>query len=250
MKHNLKFDLQVDGFNKLFYLELAKMTATQKQNLLPEVLSKLFKIDGKPTEKKLSFLQQLYVLYQGIGKEIFIVIKDEESGIGIEDFSKFQKQQKKRSRTTDAAEYYLSKGLMVLGGAELMDWLSYLNSVSLSPAYKYALALKNAKGAKIKEANKEFSFFCNLLMTYEGNKKRITRQDNISIPELYVLLYMADGREKRSTPAYIEVYRNSINASRKQLLDAFKKLVTIKYLESFGKAREALYRIINKYVIS
>lgn len=261
MVHNLRFDLQVDNFSRFFSLEVSKMTAEQKGNIPPEILSKLFKTDGTVTEKPMSFLHQLYVLYQGIGKEIFIVVKDEDKGLGIDDFNKFQKEQKKRKRTQDAAEYFLSKGVMVLGNTELLDWLSYLNSVTLSPAYKFALSIKNKKSAKIKEVNKEFSFFCNLLMTYEGNKKRIIRQENLTMPELYVLYYLADGKEKRSTPSYVEVYRNAINASRKQILNAFKSLTVKKYIDSWGNARatsykitslgkEFLYKIIHKYMMS
>lgn len=246
MKHSLKFDIQVDNFNGLFTLAVSQMTTEQKRNLPPEILAKLFKISGQPSQKKLNFLQQLYVLCQGGGKEVYVVVGDEEKGIGIADFEKFKREQKRHKISQEAADYYLSKGVMVLGNRELMDWLSYLNSVSISPAYKYALSLKNVKAPKIKEVNKEFSYFCNLIMTYEGNKKRIVRQEGITIPELYILLYLSDGKEKRATASYVEVYRNSVNASRKQLLEAFKKLVMLGYAESFGKARATNYRISAK----
>lgn len=261
MTHNFKFDIQIDNFSSYFVDAIENMTEEQRNNLPPELLTKLFKINGEPTQRKLHFLQELYILSQGLEKKIFVVVQDGENGLGISDYEKFAKEQKRRKYSVDAAEHLMARGAMVLGNKELIDWISYLNLVSISPAYKYAVSLKNIKSPQVREINREFSYFCNLLLNYEGNKKRIIRHDGITIPELYVLYYLADSREKRSTPAYIDVYRNSVNASRKQILHAFKTLTTKGLVESYGKARattykitmkgkERLYRIIHKYMIA
>lgn len=261
MLYDLRFDLQVDNFNRLFSLEISKMTDDQKKKLPAEILAKIFKIGGSPTERNMNFMLRLFILYQALGKQIYLVLLDENATLGISDFEKFQKEQKRRKYSEGAAEHYLSKGIMVVGNKDLIEYISYLNYLSTSPVYKYLISMKNHKSARMPDTSKEFSYICNFLINYEGNKKKIARHENINVPDLYVLYYLADGREKTATPAYIEVFRYCANASRKQILDAFKKLNTMGYIQSVGKARattyrispsgkELLYRIIYKYMIA
>lgn len=261
MLYDLKFDLEVDNFSRLFSLQVSKMTEEQKKKLPTEILAKLFKIDGLPTERRMNFLLRLFILYQALDKQIYLLLLDDEKGLGIEDFSRFQKEQKRRRYSQEAGEHYLSKGMMVFGKKDLIEYVSYLNYLSTSPIYKYLLSIKKSKSSRSPETSKEFSYVCNFLINYEGSKKKIARQENINVPDLYVLYYLSDGREKTATPAYVEVFRNCANASRKQILNAFKKLTSIGYIEATGKARattyrispsgkELLYRIIYKYMIA
>lgn len=237
------------------------MRPDQKANIPPEVLAKVFLKDGKISTKQFNFLMMLYMLNQGNGKKVVVAVLDDEHGMGVEQFYKFKKGIKKNKIPDGMVDACIASGDMVFSDSELMGWLSLINGACMSPAYKYALSIKNTSAPKVTNKAKEFSYICGMLMNYEGNKKRITRQENISIPELYILYYLSDGNEKRGVPLFTEVYKNAVNASRKQIFEGLKRLRETGLITMSGGKKNALYKItatgkeriykmVSKYVIA
>ncbi|GAC1491043.1 MAG: hypothetical protein NVS1B13_20970 [Flavisolibacter sp.] len=133
---------------------------------------------------------------------------------------------------------------MVLANQELTTWMGHINRVSVSPAYNYALKLRNTKSVtRVASYKKELNFFADLIMQYDGNKKKMLMQTGITVPDLYVLAYMHDEREKSSSPCYKEVFREGYFASRKPILESFNKLTSMGYLQTFNKNRYQTYKI-------
>lgn len=256
-----KCDLQVDNFVRFFENELSGMTANQREKIPFELMDKLFRRNGELTTHRLTFLQQLYVLTKALDEEVYILIKRNDNDLSFEDFEKYQKNKKKKEITIDEANYYLGKGVFVLSGRELMDWMSHLNNLSLSSAYNYGLRLKKTREPNLPIHEKEFRYFANLLSYYEGNKRKIIKYRQLQMPEWYILLYLCDGKSKGATAVYDEIYKDAINSSRKTILDAFKKLISRKYIQKFNKGKNTVYeitmagkeevkQIIRKYILT
>ncbi len=191
---------------------------------------------------------------------MYILIKDPEAAIGVEDFEKFKKEMKKRSPSLDEVQHYIAKGVFVISGNDVADYVNHLNGVSLSPLYKYALKLKNGGRATSLQYDKEFIYLAEMLVNYEGNKKKFIKDRGLNIPEWYCLLYLADGRERKAVTIYEKTFRYATNASRPQIIFAMRKLVHMGYVTKFGKFRGVMYKItslgrseireiIKKYII-
>lgn len=254
------YDLLVENFNGLFDIQVASMNSGHKAFLPTPLLIKLFNIRGKPTTKKLTFFQKIYVLFRAFNKRIFLVIEDHERGIGIDDFTKYKKEYKKRLIESTQVDDLLSKGACVLGNKELVDWLSHLNRASMSSFYNYALKVKNCPPSKFPDHKKYFIYFSNLLTRYEGNKKTVTRELGINVTDLYILSYLYDGKEKSGSATYTTVYKSAFGSSKKQFIMSFKRLQTMGYIDILSSGRFAKYRItalgtdvfnniVKKYVI-
>lgn len=238
-----KFDFQAENFRRFFDYKAAQMTPAQKENLPTELLARIFRRDGKVTTKYLSFLQQLYVLSQAKLSNVFVFIEDVDNGIGMEEFMKFKKKQNGRKFDFEQSEQYLAKGVMTLINKDVAEYITHLNSISLSGAMNYSLKLKGTPKSKVPDREAEFTYFTSLLATYEGNKKKMVRRDQLSIPEWYVLLYLADGEEKSGALIYQHKFADAYNSSRIQILNAFKKLTGLGLISKFGKTKKATYKI-------
>lgn len=243
MPRPFKIDLHVDNFEKYFALKAQGMSESQKERLPVEISARVFKKGGRVSEALMPFLQQLYVLQKGLGSEIFIVIKDPDIGIGFSDFEKFQKQQNGSRTDITEAQHYLAAGVMVLGNKELMDWIAHLNFVSMSPYYNYIIKLKNSPYVKLPNHNEEVVRLCEMLSKYDGSKRKLLKDKNISVPEWYILMYLADGKQKGAVGAYRDTFSSAYNATRPQLHNAFKRLVSSGYIQSEGSAKKKSYKI-------
>lgn len=249
----MRFELQVDNFRRFFDSKVSGMTEANKEKLPAEILSSLFKHDGTITTRMFSFIQQVYILSKSGLSKIFILIEDTENGIGITDFEKFKKQQKSRQIDSKQADHYLAKGVMVISGEDVVDYTTQINRISLSAPMNYALKLKETnKPHRINDSDQAFCYLTEMLSNYEGNKKKLVRRHLLNIPDWYVLLYLADGKEKGATPMYKHVFVNAINSSRKQILTSFRKLLNLSYIKSFGKGRNTVYKItyLGKSILS
>lgn len=240
---DFKFDFQADNFRRFFDFKVAQMTNAQKENIPAELLAKIFRRDGKITTKYISFVQQLYILAQSQLSNVFVCIEDRDSGIGMEEYTKFKRKQNGRKSDAEQAEQYLAHGSMTLVNKDVAAYLTHLNAVSFSRAMNYILKLKNTKQPLLPDLETEFIFITNVLANYEGSKKKMIRRDQLSMPEWYVLLYLCDGEEKGGAAIYRYKYLDAINASRLQILKAFKKLIAMNYIQGFGKTKKATYKI-------
>ncbi len=255
-----KCDFRVENFDRFFEYKVKNSTTEQRERLPFSIGQRLFRKDGTLTTSRLNFLQQLYILSQGIDSEIFLLVKNKDTGLGVVEFEKFQKNIKQRKYTQDESDDYFGKGIMVLAGKDVIDWMSHINGVSLSAPYNFALRMANTRDQKMPAHEKELVYFAKMISTYEGNKKRIIKDRQLSMPEWYILLYLCDGKERSATNVYEEVYAGALNASRAPILASFKKLVMRGYIQIFGKGKATTYSItpigkaeiktvIKKYII-
>lgn len=244
----------------MFLEEMGRATPSQRERMPAGMAVKVFKKSGLVTTKRLHFLQQLYILQLCLNKKIFIVVEGEGDGMGVEDFERHKKDMKKSQYPSAEAGVFLSTGTMVVGNKELIEWMGYLNNYFVGPAMNYALKLKNSQPVKFGSYLKEMVYFMSVLANYEGNKKKIIRHAGVTIPDWYVLMYLYDGKEKRAPDVYDRFYKDAINASRKQIMDSFKKNVHNGNVQAIGKAKATVYKItalgksvvndiVHKYII-
>lgn len=236
------------------------MTPAQKENIPTEILARLFTKNGNVSTKYLTFLQQLYILSQGQLSKIFIHVENPDNGIGMAEWEKFKRKQNGRRVDLIQAEEYLGHGCMVITNNDVAEYLTRINSITLSGAMNYALKMKGTKEPLIPDKETEFVYFTNLLTYYEGNKKKIFRQQQITVPDWYVLLFLSDGEEKKGSTIYNERFADAFNSSKIQIIRALKKMMGLGYIQAFGRTKSATYKItylgkskvrdlIKKYVI-
>ncbi len=161
----------------------------------------------------------------------------------MEDYMKFKRKQNGRRVDTVQSEQYIGHGAMTLVNKEVAEYLTHLNAVSLSKAMNYTLKLRGTKKPILPDKEAEFVYITNMFANYESNKKKMIRRDQLNMPEWYVLLYLSDGEEKSGATIYKQKFTDAINASRLQILKAFRKLISLNYIQSFGKTKSATYQI-------
>lgn len=260
MAFSFKTDLRNENFDLYFVMKAAEMTSREKDLLPKEAISKIFTTKGNVTTKPIPFLLQLYVLTKAMNHTAYLVVKDEDKGFDLVDYNKYRKDVKKRKVTKEFVDLFHVQGEFVLGNNEVIDWLEHMNRTSISPAVNYSLKLLNTKKITGEAYDKAFLYMCSLLTKYESQKKRIVKTMGCPMPEWYVLLYLADGKEKKMAPAYNELFYDALNGSRNQIIRAFKSLVGKGWVKRFSLGKNVDYQItalgrsmirevMNKYII-
>lgn len=258
----LRFDILNENLDLYFADNAAKLNEEQIGGLPELIKFKLFRSRNSFNEKntsKLTLLQKLYVLIKSCKKKWYIVVEDEENGLSIEDFNVFKKSIKKRELTITNSERLQLSGDFILGSKELMESLAFLNYLSVSNAYKFAIKGKNLKSDFV-EFKKTASYFTKLLIFYESNKKKMVMQKGFKMPEFYTLLYFYDGVKKKGADVYNIVFKHAYNSSKSQINTGLTRLHHKGYLTKFGSVRhteysitplgiEAVNEILSKYVL-
>lgn len=243
MANPIKADLQVENFNRFFAIKAKEMTPLQKERLPAEVLARVFKGRGRISTERLSFLHQVYILQRAMNIETYILVGDENNGIGVKDWEMFKRQQNGKRTDSTEINHYLSSGIFVLGSRELMEYMDHLNMLSLTPLCNYILKLKNREASRVQPFQRELELVASAIVKYEGSRKKIVRQKGLSISDWLILLYLVDGKEGGATPIYTDVYKDSMNATRTNFFSSFKKLREIGYIQRFGKGKSTKYKI-------
>lgn len=240
----LQFDIESENFDYCFAEKVSNLTEYEKGLLPRELLLRLFTVNGKlkPSATKLSFAAKAYVLEKTLGVNLTITIKD-KNGVSIEDFWELINAIEEKESPAFLAEKLTAKGLFVLGSKSLVDSLNRLNGVSVSNAYNYLVKPKNVPRSKISEWKRKAVYVSNFLCHYEGNKKKILSLCQITLAELYILLYLYDGMEKLASGIYREQYRYCVMASKMQFHRAFISLQHKKMMEKIGFRKGAKFKI-------
>jgi hypothetical protein len=236
----LKFDIECDNFNFYFARHLEGITEDQKTKIPKELNYKLFKGAGKYRAKainKLGFMAKLFILIKCFRKRWILLVEEEETGMTPEQFFEMRDKVAKEGYTANAAENVMERGYFATANKELMDGMSRLNLVSVSPAYHYLARVKNIPPTKTWEFKKQINYVINFLSNYEGVKKKILLQANVPPPELYVLFYLYDGLEKGASSIYNDKYRYTYNASKGQIQRSFVTLQNKKWVEKIGNRK-------------
>lgn len=240
---DLKYDIQNENLRRFFDERVVTMTNDQRAKIPTDLLVKIFTQGGKVTTKKITFMQQLYVLTQAGLADIYILIDDPERGIGAVQLEKLKKQKKMQRVDVTEANEYLNCGTFVLSGKDLTSWINHINGVSLSGAMNYVLKLKKTAQPRIPDYEFQFRFVMDMFLKYEGNKRKIIRYEQIKMTEWYILMYHSDDVAKPAAPLYERVLRDAVNCSRAQVMKSYKKLKNLGYIETYGKTKSATHRI-------
>lgn len=241
-----RINIECDNFDFFFLKCFENITTDGREAIPKDIFFKLFDTRGDPrieTIHKLPFLTKLFILWQSFGKRWWIVVEDTASGLGLEDFKAYQKSIKKRDYSLDTAGDLSTEGHFYLGNKELGDVFSYLNSVSVSPAYNYLVKGKNKTGTKSSEWGTEIEYIVKFLNHYESNRKKMALATNISIPEWYVLTALFHGKEMVGATLYNIVFKKAFQSSPGKIKTAFGSLQSKGLIEKIGFSRGATLKI-------
>jgi len=241
------FDVSSQNFDFYFANEIEKITPQAKEALPKDISFKLFRGAGKfkPTSmSKLGFLGKLFILWKALGKRWWIVVEDEEKGISINQFEELSKKKNKQQKGIEQSNKLVSSGEFILANKELSDALAYLNQLSVSPAYNYISKVKNMPLNKADKWNTEMKYITRFLCFWEGNKKRWSLQNHVSIPEFLVLMYTySQDKPLVGSIMYKEIFFQAFQSSPGKIKTAFGTLQSKGYLLKTGFSSGAMLEI-------
>lgn len=241
-----RFDISSENLDLYFADQIPHLTPESKDGLPRDIIFKLFRKGGEfnsTSTSKLGFLAKLYVLWRALNKRWWIVIEDEDRGLTPGQFMDLRKASKKRDYGVEQAQTLVMSGTLVLASKELGDTLTFLNSLSSSPAYNYLVKTKNSTKNEVTESNKNDIYVARFLVNYEGRKKDIVAQTGLSMPELYVLMALYHGGEVSGATLYNQVYKRAYQSSPAKIKLAFGTLQRRKYINKYGITRGAKLQI-------
>jgi len=239
-----KFDLQSENFDLYFAKEISKLNEHQRGDIPRELFFKLFRRGGVlnyKTSNKIGFLGKLFLLAKGAGKNVFIVIED-ENGASVGEFAKLKKDIKSRGIMQEHAQALSALGTYVAGGKELIDTLAFMSKVNTSPLYNYLTKLRNVPRNKVAERKDEMTYITRFLCAYEGNKKKWIADTGLNIQEFMILLAMYHGDEVRSLDVR-NMLSGGIHAGSTKMKTAFSSLQTRSFIVRYGRTKTAKMQI-------
>jgi len=242
----LKYDIQCDNFDEYFAFEVAKASENQRALLNKELLNSLYSFSNKARSqkiKKMNFFSKMFVLFKMLKKRCIIIVEDEANGMDEEAFFKWKKMLAKQEYTTGSSDELITQAFFALGNKELVDTFHKLNGLSTSRAYSYMVNSKN-KSPKAKTSWQDnMDYIFRFLSHYEGNRKRISMQTGLNMPEWLVLIYLYKGEWTQGKAMHQDWYKYSFNSSAKEIRRAFRPLQDRGYIEKTGVTVDAKFRI-------
>lgn len=240
------FDIDCEALDIFFDHEMGKISSTAKAELPRDVAFKLFRGGGKLNTKstsKLGFIAKLYVLWKALNKRWWIVIEDEERGMTPGQFMELRKAYRKRDYGLDQARALMASGSLVLANKELGNACSYLNQLSVSPAYNYLVKAKNTPTNKVDKSEQELAYIAKFITFYEGQKKNLVANMGLVMPEFYVLLCLYDGNEVSGNQIYQSRFKRAYQSSPGKIRLAFSTLQSRGFIIKHGRTRGATLQI-------
>lgn len=241
-----EFDVQTENFNGYFEMLIKEMSEEQKNKIPDKLKNKLISLNnGAIRPNKLNYLEKIYILEKALGKTVYTVIEDTEdkNAMSIDHYRMYAEQARKNQSLSSEANVMINGGAFVIGGRDLVRWLFHLNDVCVSGAYNHALKIRNIKPQNIFKERKSLYYFVNLLIHYEGNKRRIIRDYGISMAEFFCLLYFYDSDNKSASPLYEDILANAVKVNKYTILKALKSIHDKKYIEKYGTKQQPTYCI-------
>lgn len=260
--NNEKYDVIHENFDGFFEQRARHLTEPQKNSLPRKLMVKLFRRGGRITtnmnSNKLTVLEKIFVLFKAFKSRWFIVVED-ESGGGYEEWVEFKKQTKKKELSETNANRNILEGHFFLANKELSDAFSYVNEICTSLAYGYLIGAKNSKG--IAQWRKERQYIARFIVNYEAQKKRITVNMGITLPEWYVLVYIYNDKEVQSSSLHKDIFKYSFGSSATQIKRAVVALQDKGMVVKTGKTKgstikitaqgsDYVNQIMSKYIIN
>lgn len=240
------FDISCENLDLYFDRHLPLLTPEAKDGLPKDIIFKIFRKGGVYNSKstsKLSFLAKLYILFRSLHKRWYLVIEDEENGIGLEQFKDLNKTIKAREYSVPDAERFISTGSMILANKELSETFSFLNRLSMSPAANYLLKSKNPAKNHVTESEKQAQYIVRFLITWESIKKTVVSKTGLNMPEIYVLMALYHGKETVGATFYNDLFKRSYQSSPAKIKTAFGTLQQRGYIQKYGEGKGAKLQI-------
>lgn len=245
MNPKTRIDISNDNFDHFFAKESALLTEKQRELLPRDFYFKLFKRGGTfdtTSTSKLSFLSKIFILIKALRKRVIILVEDEK-GMDEEEYFKYKKLIKSRDYSVSRSEDLIEDAIFVLANKEIIDTYSYLNLISVSPAYSYLVKAKNVPKNRVAEYKKQMEYVCKFITNYESNRKRIHMNSGLNISEWMVLIALYHGKEVVSSTLYNEIYKYTFNSSKTKIKVAFGTLQQKNYIQKTGQSKGSKIRI-------
>jgi len=184
-------------------------------------------------------------LQRALDRKWHIVIESQvgEEALSVEHYKDFREQRVWNNVLSSEANLLLRDGVFVLGDRDLIRWLFHLNDVSISGAYNHCLKVRNVKPQNLFKERKSLMYFINMLLVYEGNKRRIIRDFGVNMAEFFCLLYFYDGSKKEVAPIYEEILAGAIAVNKGTILRGLRQLHQKGYTERYGNGKKISYSI-------
>lgn len=249
-KKPLRYDLYNENFDFWFKGWVESMTPNQKSLIPDDLLFKLFTNKGG-TRGDLSFKEKVHILASGFGKEVIIVVKDEDNGIDAKDFNNAQKAKKSKMMNSDLINNDRTNASFILASKSLFESMAYLSHVYTSDIWTFInkinttdVSVKAKNFAKGKDAIKSL---VRLLLNYELNKKRIVMEQNMTTSMLYAILFFSTG-EKKGVDFYNGNFKYAYNCNRSEMHRGLLELYKKGYLDRRGSVMKQTYFLTSKGV--
>lgn len=257
------YTLISEGFDNYFDNLMSNASESQREAMPDDIFFKFKKgKDGRYLQAgKTTFFEKLAILWKVFKKDIYIFIRDDENGITGDDFRQWEREEIARNYNEKNARDLLVRSEFVLGAHDICNGMHYRRMLGASGMFKYLTSYRGKPVTSTSEARNGVRELCKMLIHYEGSKKKMAKEVNLTVPEWYILLHFSDGVEKKGSHVYSGLYFNAFNASQAQMLNGLKRLTQVGYLQKFGSTAlstyritplgtDLLYKVISKYILN
>lgn len=262
---DILYDIQSDNFELYFDKQLDAITPKNREFMPKSLAHKLYSVEGKRRRNggRIPFATKLWILWRLLKKRIWIVVEDQDGGIGIEDFVKLREAKKLHNH--EIVDDLMENATFVTGDKDLCYAMQAIHGASASPHYNYINRTRNrkdiVKSCNTEEAKKQLKFICKFLQNYEAIRKDITVKCGLAFCEWLVLIHLYHiGKETTGSTIYREIYRRGYNSSENKIRNAFITLQQNGFIRKIGLTRgakfeitalgiDAVHRVMNKLVL-
>lgn len=241
-----RINIECDNFDFYFLKCFENITLAGREAIPKDIFFKLFDSKGNPRIEvihRLPFLTKLFILWQSFNKKWWVVVQDEADGLGLEEFKEYMKSIKKRDFSLGRSTEFEKDGNFYLANKQLGDVFSYLNSLSVSPAYNYLVKGKNKTSTKSADWSEQVEYIAAFISNYEANRKKLSTSTEISMPEWFVLTAIFNGNEVVGSTLYKHVFKSTFQSSPRKIKGAFSVLQSKGLIEKIGVTKGATIKI-------
>ncbi len=239
------YTLVSEGFDNYFNGLISNATEEQREAMPEDIFFKFKRNkEGRYLDVgKTNFFEKLSILWKVFKKDIYIFIRDDENGITGDDFRQWEREELARAYNDKNARDLITRAEFVLGANDICNGMHFRRMVGASGMFRYLTENRGQKVSSTALARNGLRDLCRMLIYYEGSKKKMAREVNLTVPEWYILLHFSDGVEKKGSQVYSGLYFHAFNASQAQMLNGLKRLTHAGFIQKFGVTNIATYRI-------
>ncbi len=241
------YEIRNEAFDEYCLTVFLTAGAEQKEKLPTPLSAKLNKL--KRTRRgieRFSFVEKLYILWHGFGLPFYLLLRSNQNPLTTDDFIKLNQLYDEKPYSIEAAEFVLDTFGFVLSHDDLVTTMIYSNSVTKTPGAKYLTKAKNSplKGiTDFEEHRNKTDFFAALLFNYENVRLRFMADNDLTMAEWLILLYLFD-RKHKLIKGFVERHKNIKGTSRYYVMNAFVHLRERGLVEKHGSGKKTVTHTI------